>query len=121
MRNYKELEVWNKSHGLVKTVYKKIIFESKTEERFDLIRQLKRAAYSIPLNIVEGCGKFTNKDFTKYLDNALGSAHETEYCLTLLYELEFIDKEIFLEINGVVNEIKAMLIAFIKYLRRTSN
>jgi len=49
------------------------------EERFALTNQLRRSVYSIPLNIVEGCGKNSDKDFAHYLDNALGSAHEVEY------------------------------------------
>ncbi|WP_345330080.1 four helix bundle protein [Mucilaginibacter defluvii] len=39
----------------------------------------------MPLNIVEGCGKNTNKDFAHYLDNALGSAHEVEYTCYLIF------------------------------------
>ena len=52
-------------------------------EKYGLAAQLKRAAYSIPLNIVEGCGRNTDKDFIHFLDTALGSTQEVEYCLLL--------------------------------------
>ena len=117
MRDYKKLDIWKKSHLLTKQVYKSILPLMPVEERFALTNQLRRSAYSIPLNIVEGCGKNTNKDFAHYLDNALGSAHEVEYTCYLVYDLNFISEEVYNLINNEINEVKAMLIAFIKYLR----
>src|ERR1700760_3622393 len=117
MRDYKKLEVWKKAHLLTKQVYQSILPLMPNEERFALTSQLRRSAYSIPLNIVEGCGKNTNKDFAHYLDNALGSAHEVEYTCFLIHDLGFIQKAEFEMINNNINEVKAMLISFIKFLR----
>src|ERR1700760_957283 len=117
MRDYKKLEVWKKAHLLTKQVYQSILPLMPNEERFALTSQLRRSAYSIPLNIVEGCGKNTNKDFAHYLDNALGSAHEVEYTCYLICDLDYISHDIYNLINTEINEVKAMLIAFIKYLR----
>jgi four helix bundle protein len=75
MRDYKKLDVWKKAHLLTKRIYKEVLPVMPLEERFALTDQLRRSTYSIPLNIVEGCGKNTDKDFARYLDNALGSAH----------------------------------------------
>jgi len=117
MRDYKKLDIWKKSHLLTKQVYKDVLPLMPVEERFALTSQLRRSSYSIPLNIVEGCGKNTNKDFAHYLDNALGSAHEVEYTCYLICDLDYINKEVYDLINNEINEVKAMLIAFIKYLR----
>jgi len=117
MRDYKKLDIWKKSHSLTKQVYNDVLPIMPVEERFALTNQLRRSTYSIPLNIVEGCGKNSDKDFAHYLDNALGSAHEVEYTCYLIYYLGFIKEELYNGINATVNEIKAMLIAFIKYLR----
>ncbi|GAB3935965.1 four helix bundle protein [Mucilaginibacter myungsuensis] len=87
------------------------------EERFALTDQLRRSTCSIPLNIVEGCGKNTDKDFVRYLDNALGSAHEAEYTCFLIYDIGFISNEVYEKISNAINEVKAMLIGFIKFLR----
>ena len=117
MRDYKKLDVWKKSHLLTKQMYAEVLPVMPVEERFALTNQLRRSTYSIPLNIVEGCGKNSDKDFAHYLDNALGSAHEVEYTCYLIYDLGFISKELYNSINNAVNEVKAMLIAFIKFLR----
>jgi len=117
MRDCKKLDVWKKSHLLTKQIYVEVLPIMPTEERFALTNQLRRSTYSIPLNIVEGCGKNADKDFVHYLDNALGSAHEVEYTCFLIYDLGFILKELYDNINGAINEVKAMLIAFIKFLR----
>jgi four helix bundle protein len=79
MRVYKKLDIWKKSHLLTKRVYCDVLPIMPPEEKFALTNQIRRSPYSIPLNIVEGCGKNSDKDFAHYLDNALGSAHEVEY------------------------------------------
>ena len=117
MRDYKKLDVWKKAHLLTKQIYKEVLPIMPIEERFALTNQLRRSAYSIPLNIVEGCGKNTNKDFASYLDNALGSSHEVEYTCYLIYDVGYISEEQYNNVNNEINEIKAMLIAFIKFLR----
>lgn len=119
MRDYKKYDVWVKAHELVLFVYKEIIPGFPKSEQFELASQLKRAAYSIPLNIVEGCGRNSDKDFAHFLDIALGSVHELEYCAILGADLGFIAKNIFVPLNNRVNEVKAKLINLIKTIRNT--
>ncbi|OJW18337.1 four helix bundle protein [Mucilaginibacter sp. 44-25] len=121
MRDYKKLDIWKKAHLFTKQVYQEVLPLMPVEERFALTSQLRRSSYSIPLNIVEGCGKNTNKDFTHYLDNALGSALEVEYTCLLIFDLGYISQDKYDLINKPINEIKAMLISFIKFLRDENN
>jgi four helix bundle protein len=118
MRDYKKLEVWRKSHELNMFVYSNILPKFPKSEQFDLHSQTKRAAYSIPLNIVEGSGRFTEKDFAHFLDMALGSTHELEYCCLLCKDLLYIEQELYINTNQLINEVKAMLIGLIKILRK---
>lgn len=117
MRDYKKLEVWKKSHIMVLHVYKQILPKLPPQEKYDLTSQVKRAAYSIPLNIVEGAGRRTEKDFAHFLDNALGSAHELEYACFLAKDLDYLTDSQYNDINLLTNEVKAMLIGLIKHLR----
>lgn len=66
MQNYKDLKVWEKAHHLVLLVYAKTQNFPK-EETFGLTGQLRRASASIPTNIAEGTGRFTQKDFASFL------------------------------------------------------
>lgn len=118
MRDFKKLEVWKKSHELNLFVYKNLLPKFPKNETYELLSQTKRAAYSIPLNIVEGSGRFTEKDFAHFLDNALGSTHELEYCCLLCRDLNYFDEELFLTVNRSINDVKAMLIGLIKTLRK---
>ena len=118
MRNYNNYKVWNKSHELVQFVYSKVIPGLPNNEQYDLTRQMKRAAYSVPFNIVEGSARDTDKDFVHFPDLSLGSIMELEYCTLLLKDLHFIDSELYNHLNGKINDIKAMMIRLIKTIRK---
>lgn len=117
MRDYKKLEVWQKSHQLNMLIKKKIATKLPSHEKYELTSQLTRASLSVPLNIVEGCGRFTDKDFAHFLDTALGSTNEVDYCCYCALELAYISSEEYESVNQKIIEVRAMLIAFLKFLR----
>jgi four helix bundle protein len=106
MRNYKNYEVWSESHKLLIFVYKHIAPNLPSEEKYGLTSQMKRAAYSIPFNIVEGCGRNSDKDFTHFLDMSLGSAHEIEYCILLVRDLGHLNEEQYISTNRKIRNAK---------------
>ena len=118
MRDFKKYDVWQLARENVLFIYKVILPTMPSSEKYDLSSQIKRAAYSVPMNIAEGAGRNTDKDFASFLDNALGSAQEVEYCLLLLKDLEYISSEIFNEANQKINTIKSKLINLIKSIRK---
>ena len=118
MRDYKKLEVWKKAHLMVLFVYSDILPLFPSSEKYDLHNQVKRAAYSIPLNIVEGAGRNSEMDFATFLDMALGACHEVEYSCFLAKGLGYLNEGIYQEVNNKTNEVKAMLIGLLKRLRK---
>lgn len=116
MQDYKDLIVWKRSHDFALSIYNSLAGFPK-EETYNLVSQLKRASTSILANIAEGAGRFTQKDFASYLQNALSSSHEVEYLVLLSKDLGFFNLELYNTHIQNINEIKAMLISLIKKVR----
>lgn len=106
---YKDLKIWNSSISLIKKVY---IYADKLpkSEEYNLKAQLKRAITSVALNIAEGKGRKTAKDFAHFLNIASASLAEVEGILLISQELNFItiDKNIFSEIESLDKMINSL-------------
>jgi four helix bundle protein len=90
-RNPRDLRVFHMADSLVESVYR-ATSGFPPEERFGLCSQIRRAATSVPGNIVEGCARRTEKDYIHFLVIALGSASELRYFLDLARRLGFIQQ-----------------------------
>lgn len=116
MQNYKDLKVWEKAHYFTLKVYENTRNFPK-EEIYSLTNQLRRASSSIPANIAEGCGKYSQNDLAHFLNIALGSLNEAEYFLLLSKDLGYLKNEDFEFLNILINEIRGMLISLIGKVR----
>lgn len=108
MRDFRKYDVWQLSHQLVLEIYKISKIFPK-EEQFNITSQLRRAAASIPTNISEGCGRNSDKEFSQFLNIAIGSTSETEYLIILSTDLNLIDTENSKKLLEAVNQIKSKL------------
>lgn len=108
MRDFRELKVWQKAHRLTLAVYR-ATSGFPAEERYGLKAQLRRGVASIPTNIAEGCGRFTDPDRARFISIAAGSATETEYLLMLARDLDYIEANVYANLERAVNEVKKML------------
>lgn|SRR5690554_4923927 len=120
MRDYKKLQVWEKSHQLTLEMYQ-MLFTYPKEETFGLVSQMKRSSSSIPTNIAEGAGRFTNKDFARFLSIAYGSCNELEYQIILSRDLNYIDLDKGEKLFQKIKEIRKMLYALINKLNNTES
>ena len=92
MRNFKKYHVWIISHELVLKIYN-LTEQIPEKEKYQLISQMQRAAYSIPSNFSEGCGRESDKD------------------------LNYIPEVQFVELTEGINEIKRKLYNLSKKLK----
>jgi four helix bundle protein len=116
MKDFKELQVWQKAHQLTLLLYN-TTGTFPADEKYGLVSQIKRAASSVAANIAEGCGKNGDAELARYLQIAMGSASELEYHLLLAYDLKMIEATNYKILENNVIEVKKMLASFIKKLR----
>lgn len=113
MKNFRDLQVWEKAHLLALESYKLTSCFPK-QEMFSLTSQIRRAAVSVAANIAEGCGKRGNAEFQRFLGIAAGSASELEYHFLLARDLKLIDHPSYRRADAAVVEVKRMLAALIR-------
>ncbi|MBC8334882.1 MAG: four helix bundle protein [Anaerolineales bacterium] len=116
MRDFKKIQVWQKSHEFTLKIYK-LTANFPKDERFGLVSQMRRATASTPTNIAEGAGRDTQKEFARFVHIASGSASEVEYLLLLAHELGYISAEEYPLLEKDILEIKRMLVGFGKALK----
>lgn len=119
MRDFKDLVVWQKGHRLVAEIYRATA-AFPAEERFGLTAQLRRAAASIPANIAEGCGRDGERELSRFLSIAAGSASETEYHLLLARDLGYLRPAQHDKLLASATEVRKMLAAFNRKLTAES-
>jgi len=110
---YKDLKVWQKGDALALQVYK-ITRAFPRDEIYGLTSQLRRAALSVPTNIVEGYARKGDKELARFVNIALGSLAETEYLLDFSKRLGYIPEEDYKEIEALRSEVGKLLWSFYK-------
>ncbi|NNK85510.1 MAG: four helix bundle protein [Desulfobacterales bacterium] len=115
LKNYKELNVWQKSYELCLKIYQ-ITAKFPKEERYGLTSKIRRSALSITSNIAEGYGRKTTLDYIRMLYISYGSVCELETQILLTGDLGFIDKGELDTAKKDIAEIERMLKALIKSL-----
>ena len=108
MQRYRDLKVWQRSHAIVLQIYR-LSGCLPADERYGLVSQLRRAAVSVPTNIVEGSKRQGKADFAHFLNIAEGSLAETEYLIVLSRDLGYLAHDQVEAVLAEMDEIGRML------------
>lgn len=113
--SFRNLKIYQRALDFAVEIYK----ISKLFPRYEiygLTNQIRRAVTSISLNIAEGSGNTSEKEFNRFLEIALRSDYEVITCLEIALRLKYCKQEDFDRLTKEADEIAAMIVGFSKTL-----
>ena len=94
MFSFEKLEVWQRTRGFLKEIYK-VTSNFPKEEQFGLSQHIRKSAVSISSNIAEATSRFGGADFKRFIEIAMGSLYETVSQLFIALDKNYFSKEVF--------------------------
>ena len=118
-RDHRKLEAFDLADELTVLMYQWTA-DFPLEERFGLRSQLRRAAVSIPTNLVEGSARESERDYLRFIDIAFGSTREVTYLISLAKRLGYFDEPSAAKLEELGRRIQAALSALRTGISRTT-
>lgn len=119
MRDHRQLEVWQAAKALALATYSASKSLPK-DERFGLVAQMRRCSVSLVSNIAEGVGRYSQRDFLRFLDIAAGSASELMTQAEIVIDMDLARADEFRSVLENATRVKMMLAHLTKTTRRSS-
>jgi four helix bundle protein len=114
--DYKKLKIWEKANDFAHEVYK-VTLNFPKSEIFGLTSQVRRAALSVPTNIVEGASRKSKKEFLNFLNIAIGSLNEVDYLLQFALEENLVEEEKYKSIKNNIESLSKSVWSFYNCLK----
>ena len=108
VKSYRDLLVWQKAMDFVVLVYQ-FSRAFPREEQFALTAQLRKASVSVPSNIAEGQGRFSDREFANFLSIAHGSLSEAETQIIIAQRLVYLSETETSELLALASEVGRMI------------
>ncbi len=118
MRDHKKLRAFALADEIAVLTYK-MTKDFPKEEVYGLSSQMRRAAVSIPSNIVEGCARESQVEYLRFLEIAFSSLRELQYQFGLSMRLGYLNDSDISECNSKLIETGKVLAALLRSLRKT--
>src|SRR5580765_2286513 len=108
------LIAWQRADDLFIKLHLLTLKQFPALEKFELGSQLRRAAYSVSANIVEGFARRSGKARLNFLNIAEGSLAEVGYCVHIAHRLGYISEDLAIELEKEVNGVGAPLSGLVR-------
>ncbi len=106
---YEDLDVWNKAVEFAVDVINLVENISTDRKHYRLLEQVEASSASVSMNIAEGKGRFSRKEFSQYLYISRGSLYETMTLLEIFRRKKWISDECYSELETNGKEVASML------------
>jgi len=116
MRDHTKLRAFELADAIAVMIYRTTRGFPK-DEVYGLTSQMRRAAVSIPSNIVEGCARQSQAEYLRFLEIAFGSLRELHYQFGLARRLGYVDAPDVTECDSKMAETEKVLGALIRSMR----
>ncbi len=113
---FEDLKCWQLARKLTHRVYL-MSEEGKLARDYDTKSQFKSAGLSVMNNIAEGFGRYSDKDFLRFLDYSAASCTEVKSMSYLLLDMKYFDIDVIKSLQTQVEETRALILGLMKYLR----
>jgi len=117
MRNHTKLRAFELADEVVLLIYR-VTREFPKEEIYGLTSQMRRAAVSVPSNIVEGCTRESQAEYLRFLEIAFGSLRELHYQFGLSKRLGYTYEHDASDCESKIVETEKVLAALIRSMRK---
>jgi len=118
--SFEDLKVWQKAVDFAEIVIRAIDAFDAPRKHYRLIEQLESAATSPAMNLAEGKGRFSKKEFVHFMYIARGSVFETITLLIIVHRMGWLSNDKLCEIKIMGEEITKMLNSLIKSVKNSS-
>jgi four helix bundle protein len=111
MRNFKELKIWQNGIDIAIKTYR-VTATFPQEDKYAIVQQMNKAGVSIPSNIAEGSSRKSEKDYSRFIEIALGSTFELETQIVIAEQLKKGNQQLLQDLKTALLEEQKMLTGF---------
>lgn len=119
--NFEKLKVWQKSVEFADNILALLDDFESTRKRYRLFEQMESACTSISMNIAEGKGRYSKKEFIHLLHIARGSLFEVVTLLTIFKKRSWVEEQKYQSLKQLSFEIGKMINSLINSIKTTNS
>ena len=116
---YENLDVWNKAVDFAVKVIETVDNISTNRKHYRLLEQIESSSTSVSMNLAEGKGRFSKKEFIHYCYIARGSLYETMTLLEIFRRVKWISGYQFQDLKSDGIQIASMIKGLINALKKS--
>jgi len=117
---HRSLVAWQRADELFVRLHRLSLQRFPPHERYELGSELRRAAFSVPNNIVEGTERYHPRETLQFLRTSRASLREAANCLHAAHRLGYIDAALKDDLDAQIRQVAAPLSGLIRLYREKS-